>query len=272
VALPEPAWLNINVSPELVLAGEPLAPILAGSARPVVLELTEHVAITDYPALRAALERLGPNVRLAVDDAGAGFASLRHILELRPDYVKLDRAIVKGVDRDPARQALVAGLVYFAARTGAILVAEGVETEAEVHQVRELGVPLAQGYRLGRPGLATRVAGPAAGTAPPAAGAPSQTARRQRRTDRDDDIEQAVNIGSALAASLRDVGIMTRSDLQAIGALTAWERLRGRRHAIATDTTLLRLEGATRGIRITQLAPAERSRLRLMTRLAKQPR
>ncbi len=270
--LPDPAWLNINVSPELVLAGEPLAAILVGSARQVVLELTEHVAITDYPALRAALERLGPNVRLAVDDAGAGFASLRHILELRPDYVKLDRAIVQRVDRDPARQALVAGLVHFAAGTGAILVAEGVETEAEVRQVHTLGVPLAQGYRLGRPGLATSVAGPAARTAPPAAGAPSQTARRPRRPDRDDGIGQAVNIGSALAASLRDVGIMTRSDLGAIGALAAWERLRGRQHAIATGTTLLRLEGATRGIRITQISPAERSRLRLMAKLVKQPR
>jgi PAS domain S-box-containing protein len=269
-ALPEPAWLNINVSPELVLAGEPLVPILAGSARQVVLELTEHIAISDYPALRAALARLGPSIRLAVDDAGAGFASLRHILELRPDYVKLDRAIVSRVDRDPARQALVAGLVDFAARTGAILVAEGVETEAEVRAVHRLGVPLAQGYRLGRPALAARVVGPLITTAPPASGSASQTAKRQRRTDHDD-IEEAVNIGAALAATLRDVGIMTRSDLRAIGALAAWERLRGQRPAIATGTTLLRLEGATRGIRITQISPAERSRLQLMTRLARRP-
>jgi PAS domain S-box-containing protein len=269
-ALPEPAWLNINVSPELVLAGEPLVPILAGSARQVVLELTEHIAISDYPALRAALARLGPSIRLAVDDAGAGFASLRHILELRPDYVKLDRAIVSRVDRDPARQALVAGLVDFAARTGAILVAEGVETEAEVRAVHRLGVPLAQGYRLGRPALAARLVGPLITTAPPASGSPSQAARRQRRTDHED-IEEAVNIGAALAATLRDVGIMTRSDLQAIGALAAWERLRGQRPAIATGTTLLRLEGATRGIRITQISPAERSRLQLMTRLARRP-
>jgi len=271
VALPDAAWLNINVSPELVLAGEPLAAIVGGSARPVVLELTEHIAITDYPALRAALERLGPAIRLAVDDAGAGFASLRHILELRPNYVKLDRAIVSRVDRDPARQALVAGLVDFTTRTGATLVAEGVETEAEVRQVHRLGVPLAQGYRLGRPGLATRVAGPLANAAPSAAGAPSQAARRQRRTDHDDDIELAVNIGTALAAALRDVGIMTRSDLLAIGAVAAWERLRGRRQAIASGTALLRLEGATRGIRITQISPAERSRLHLMARLVQRP-
>ncbi|MCI0582505.1 MAG: EAL domain-containing protein, partial [Chloroflexi bacterium] len=178
-ALPDTAWLNINVSPELVLAGEPLVPILAASARPVVLELTEHVAITDYPALRAALEGLGPTIRLAVDDAGAGFASLRHILELRPDYVKLDRAIVRRVDRDPARQALVAGLVDFATRTGAILIAEGVETEAEVGAVHHLGVPLAQGYRLGRPGLAPSVAGSLVKAAPSASGAPSQAERRR---------------------------------------------------------------------------------------------
>ena len=270
-ALPDTAWLNINVSPELVLAGEPLAAILVSSARPVVLELTEHVAITDYPALRAALERLGPTVRLAVDDAGAGFASLRHILELGPDYVKLDRAIVRRVDRDPARQALVAGLVDFATRTGAILIAEGVETEAEVREVHRLGVPLAQGYRLGRPGLAASVAGPVPAAAPSAAGAPSQAARRQQRTGHDDDIELAVNIGEALAASLREVGVTTRSELQAIGALAAWERLRGRRLAIATGTTLLRLEGATRGIRITQISAAERSRFQLMTRLARRP-
>ena len=80
-----------------------------------------------------------------------------------------------------------------------------------------------------------------------------------------------MNIGSALAASLRDVGIMTRSDLQTIGALATWERLRGRRQAIATGTTLLRLEGATRGIRLTQMSPAERSRLQLMTRLVQRP-
>jgi len=268
-ALPDRAWLNINVSPELVLAGEPLAAIVAASARPLVLELTEHVAISDYPTLRAALDGLGPTIRLAVDDAGAGFASLRHILELRPAYVKLDRGIVREVDRDPARQALVAGLVHFAARTGAILVAEGVETEAEVDQVRDLGVPLAQGYRLGRPGLATRAAGPVASPSQPAAGAPSRTTRRRRGVNHDVEIERVVNIGSALAASLRDVGIATLPDLQAVGAVTAWERLRRGRDALATGTTLLRLEGATRGIRLTQMTPAERSRLRLLTRLVR---
>jgi PAS domain S-box-containing protein len=268
--LPGRVWLNINVSPELVLADKPLAALLADRGRPVVLELTEHIAITDYPALRAALERLGPGIRLAVDDAGAGFATLRHILELRPDYVKLDRGIVHQVDRDPARQALVAGLVHFASGTGVVLIAEGVETEAEARQLRALGVPLAQGYRLGRPGLATRAANPAVTTARPASRALVKVTKRERRPEHDD-IGQAVNIGPALAASLRDGGIATLPELRALGALAAWERLRGQRDEVVTGTDLLRLEGATRGIRITQMAPAERSRLRLLARLARQP-
>ncbi len=152
--LPASVWLNLNVSPEFVLAGEPLRSILRARGWRVVLELTEHVAVDDYPALRAALVPLGDQVRLAVDDAGAGFASLRHILELRPDYVKLDRAIVQAVGHDPARQALVAGMVHFAAETRSILVAEGVETEAEAATLARLGVDFAQGYHLGRPAAA----------------------------------------------------------------------------------------------------------------------
>ena len=158
--LPSSTWLNLNVSPELVTAGSPLASILRQWGGQIVLELTEHTEVTDYPALRAALHELGPDVRLAVDDAGAGFASLRHILELQPDYVKLDRGIVRQIHRDPARQALVAGMVHFAGKTGAILVAEGIETDPEAYEIQRLGVTLAQGYRLGRPA-------PASGEVPP---------------------------------------------------------------------------------------------------------
>jgi EAL domain-containing protein (putative c-di-GMP-specific phosphodiesterase class I) len=89
-------------------------------------------------------------VRVAVDDAGAGFASLRHILELQPDIIKLDIALVRDIDVDPARQALAAGLRHFAALTGTTLVAEGVETMAEANAVRSLGVELAQGYLFSR--------------------------------------------------------------------------------------------------------------------------
>lgn len=150
-ALPANVWLNLNVSPQLVLAGEPLGTILRRWGWQAVLELTEHVAVDDYEALRGAIGRLGGSVRVAIDDAGAGFASFRHILELSPDFVKLDRAIIGGLDRDPARQAFVAGMRHFAVTTGCGLIAEGVETEAELRMLRTLGVSLGQGYLLGEP-------------------------------------------------------------------------------------------------------------------------
>jgi EAL domain-containing protein (putative c-di-GMP-specific phosphodiesterase class I) len=119
--------------------------------RPVILEVTEHVAIEDYDAVRGALAKLGPDIRLAVDDAGAGFASFRHILELKPDFVKVDIALVRNVDTEPARQALIAGLGYFAVKGGIRLIAEGIETREELESLRALGVPFGQGFLLGVP-------------------------------------------------------------------------------------------------------------------------
>ena len=107
--LPDAGFLSLNVSPELLLERRRLRTCLGGHVRPVVLEVTEHVAIEDYAAIRAAVASLGPDVRVSVDDAGAGFASFRHILELRPDFVKLDIGLVRDIDRDDVRQALVAG-------------------------------------------------------------------------------------------------------------------------------------------------------------------
>jgi EAL domain-containing protein (putative c-di-GMP-specific phosphodiesterase class I) len=150
-ALPESAWLNLNASPDLIMAGEPLRTLLRGSRRRLVLEVTEHTAITDYPAFRASMDALGPKVQLAVDDAGAGFASLRHVLELHPAFVKLDRSLVAGIESDEARHAMVVGLNHFARATGCRLIAEGIETDRELAVLRALDIPLGQGYLLGRP-------------------------------------------------------------------------------------------------------------------------
>ncbi|HEU4673924.1 MAG TPA: EAL domain-containing protein, partial [Candidatus Limnocylindrales bacterium] len=90
----------------------------------------------------------------AVDDAGAGYASLRHIIELRPRYVKLDRGLVTGINADPIRQALVAGMLHFATSIGVEIIAEGVETEAERLTLQHLGVALGQGFLFGRPASA----------------------------------------------------------------------------------------------------------------------
>lgn len=155
--LPANRFININVSPELILAREPLRSMLREWGFGVVLELTEHTPVADYGAVRDAIADIGEHIQLAVDDAGAGFASLRHILELRPSMVKLDRTLIDGVDADPARQALIAGMVHFAARLEFTLLAEGIETEAERTTLLELGVTRAQGFLFGRPTTAARL-------------------------------------------------------------------------------------------------------------------
>jgi EAL domain-containing protein (putative c-di-GMP-specific phosphodiesterase class I)/DNA-binding response OmpR family regulator len=147
-------WLSLNVSPGLVLVPGKLKGVLRPATMPIVLEITEHVPVTDYRAFRQAIASVGPTVRFAVDDAGAGFASFRHIVELSPDFVKLDIGLVRGIDDDTARQALVAGMDFFAMRTGCTLIAEGIETEPERDTLRSLSVELGQGYLLGRPAAA----------------------------------------------------------------------------------------------------------------------
>ena len=148
--LPPEVFLSVNVSPAFAL--EPTLHELTDQPdRPVVVELTEHDPIDDYGAVRAAVMALGPHVQLSVDDAGAGYATLHHVLALQPDYVKLDRSWVAGIDENRPRQALVAGLVSFADRTGCKLVAEGIETTTELETLRELRVELGQGFLLGRP-------------------------------------------------------------------------------------------------------------------------
>jgi PAS domain S-box-containing protein len=155
--LPADCFVDVNVSPDLVMAGEPLRTLLRGAASGVVLEITEHVDVPDYVALREAIAALGDDIRFAVDDAGAGFASFRHILELAPSHVKLDRALILAIDTDPARQALVAGLVHFADKIAVMLVAEGVETSAERATLLGLGVRAGQGFLFGRGVPATEV-------------------------------------------------------------------------------------------------------------------
>jgi len=151
IRLPDEVFLSLNISPELLLKSEaPFRELVEGSSRRLVLELTEHLPIDDYEQVRAALATYN-DVGLAVDDAGAGYASLRHILELRPTFAKLDISLVRGIDGDDLRQSLAAGLQYFAMRTGCRLIAEGVETEGEAETLERLGVELAQGYLYGRP-------------------------------------------------------------------------------------------------------------------------
>jgi EAL domain-containing protein (putative c-di-GMP-specific phosphodiesterase class I) len=147
------------MSPATILAVADGALPAGLDGRQLVVEITERSAVEDYGAIRSALERMGDETSLAVDDAGAGFSSLRHIIELSPRFVKLDIGLVRGVDTDAARQALIAGMVHFANEIGCVLVAEGIETEAERRALRRLGVSFGQGYLLGRPVPAEVLAG-----------------------------------------------------------------------------------------------------------------
>ncbi|HYW07409.1 MAG TPA: EAL domain-containing protein [Longimicrobium sp.] len=151
--LPEGVYLSINASPETACSPKLAEAITAVDASRVVVEITEHSSVRDYDVLLRHLDGLrAMGARLAVDDAGSGYASFRHILALRPEIVKLDHALVTGLDHDPVRETLVAALLTFADRMGATTIAEGIETAGELDVLIRLGVPCGQGYHLGRPG------------------------------------------------------------------------------------------------------------------------
>jgi PAS domain S-box-containing protein len=154
IGLPDGVYAAVNLSPSAcmdpaVIAALDQSPVPGAQ---IVLELTEHLAVDDYASLQANLDALRRRgIRIAIDDAGSGFASFQHILRVAPEIIKLDRELIGGIDTDPARRALASAVVMFAEEIGATVVAEGIETQAELATVRSLGVPAVQGYLLGRP-------------------------------------------------------------------------------------------------------------------------
>jgi len=150
--LPEGVWLAVNISPATAVSGAFPALLAEVALEGVVFEISEHARVSDYDGLKGVLAGVrSRGARLAIDDAGAGFASLQHILRLSPDFIKLDMALVRGVDSDPARRALASALTSFGNEIGAVLIAEGIETAGELDTLRGLGIRFGQGYYLGRP-------------------------------------------------------------------------------------------------------------------------
>ena len=150
--LPAPAFLSVNLSPSTIVTGAVEDLVSTDLHGRLVIEIAEHAPVKDYEALRKAMTPLrAMGVRLAVDDFGAGISSLRHVLKLEPDIVKLDIKLTRNIHQDMGSQAIAAGLITFAQRTRAVVVAEGIETEAELYTLRALGATLGQGYLLGRP-------------------------------------------------------------------------------------------------------------------------
>lgn len=151
--LPANLYLSVNASVPTLMSERFRALIAAVPAERIVVELTEHAEVDDYEQLEKSIKGIrSTGIRLAVDDAGSGYSSLQHILNLQPDVIKLDIGLTRGIDRDPARLALGRALLKFGFDAyRASIVAEGIETVGEYETLRSLGCPAGQGFYLGRP-------------------------------------------------------------------------------------------------------------------------
>ena len=150
--LPDDAYLSLNVSPASLADADLFALFSALPSDRVVIELTEHLVVQDYDTVNDTLRILRDRgMRVAVDDAGAGFASFRHVVNLAPDFIKLDQSLTRNVHADRARHALASAITTFSTAVGATVVAEGVETEDEMAALLDIGVDFGQGWLFGRP-------------------------------------------------------------------------------------------------------------------------
>lgn len=148
---PACGYISVNASPATIISGR-LEPLLADYRQDrLVLEVTEHHQVDDFEQLRGALRSLSRNARIAIDDVGAGYAGLRHLVDLGPDLLKLDMSLTRDIHRDPARRALTGAMVGFAREIGAKLIAEGIECIEEQQVLAGLGVDFGQGYLFGKP-------------------------------------------------------------------------------------------------------------------------
>jgi EAL domain-containing protein (putative c-di-GMP-specific phosphodiesterase class I)/AmiR/NasT family two-component response regulator len=155
--IPETAYLSVNCSHRTAGSAE-LRDIVGDDSHRIVVEITEHEAVDDYGGLTHALTALRTRgIRIAIDDAGAGFASLRHTLMLAPDIVKVDISLTRDIDSDRGRRAMASALISFADEMGMTIVAEGIETETELKTLKDLGVRFGQGYYLAEPKALTAI-------------------------------------------------------------------------------------------------------------------
>lgn len=151
--LPSGLYMSLNASPATMMSPDFQSVVAEVAGERIVIEVTEHAVVDDFARFGDSIGELRSNgVRLAVDDAGAGISNFLHILNFQPDIIKLDVAVTRGIDADPARQAVGSALLTFGLNAfNAGLIAEGIETESELTTLRALGFPFGQGYRLGAP-------------------------------------------------------------------------------------------------------------------------
>ncbi len=151
--LPPDTFLTVNISPAVLLSHHWDGVLDSNpSLTNVVIEVTEEESITDYPSIRTRLDKVRSlGGCIAVDDAGAGFASLQHIIEMKPAFIKLDRALIKDCHSERAKSVLIEMIGRAGSRLDAWIIAEGIETQHELEELVQLGAPLGQGFYLGRP-------------------------------------------------------------------------------------------------------------------------
>ena len=151
--VPEGIFAAINASPKAILSGA-LAAELQGfepSGNALVIEVTEHHQVEDFADLRRALDAIRDRALIAIDDVGTGYAGLRHIVDLKPDLLKMDMSLTREVNLDPVRRSLTAALAGFAREIDCVLIAEGIETAEECEELKRIGVDFGQGYFFARP-------------------------------------------------------------------------------------------------------------------------
>lgn len=149
--VPDGIYAAINASPATILSGELRKVLEESGAKNLVIEVTEHQAVECFDALAREIEAIKPFARIAIDDVGTGYSGLRHLIELKPDILKMDMLLTRECDKDPARRAIASAMVQFSREIGAKLVAEGIETEEERSVMQDLGVDYGQGYLFARP-------------------------------------------------------------------------------------------------------------------------
>ena len=140
------------MSPSALVSAE-LTAVLPDDLSDIVIELTEDEVFSSDISLDATLSQLRDRgARIAVDDAGAGYAGLQQVVRIAPEILKIDRSLITGIDVDASKMALVEALARFASTTGAAVCGEGIETAAELRMLARADATYAQGYALGRPG------------------------------------------------------------------------------------------------------------------------
>ena len=150
--LPDNAYVSINVSPATAASKAFGELVTAAPPERLVLEITENATVENYQRFTGTIDHLRSlGVRIALDDAGAADVSLQHLVEIRPDIVKIDTTVIHGIAEDALRQAVACAYASLAKRAGAVSLAEGIETEGELAMLSSLGVETGQGYLLGRP-------------------------------------------------------------------------------------------------------------------------